>query len=145
MISCDNTSVLDVDCGNSATSQELKTIGIGCQVTGIELVESAALIAGQVLDTVYCGDIETIELQDSEECFDRILMGDVIEHLIDPWAVLTKLDRYLTDEGCIIASIPNIRNWTVLRNLVFLGEWKYTSMGILDQSHLRFFTRSSYS
>jgi 2-polyprenyl-3-methyl-5-hydroxy-6-metoxy-1,4-benzoquinol methylase len=72
---------------------------------------------------------------------DVLLLLDVLEHLRDPWTRLTELRTLLTPTGVVIASIPNVRNIKVLRPLLVSGEWQYQSSGILDRTHLRFFTR----
>ena len=74
---------------------------------------------------------------------DLILALDVLEHLVDPWSVVRKLDRVLRPGGALIASIPNVRHHSVLVPLLFRGRWRYMPMGPLDRTHLRFFTRST--
>lgn len=70
-------------------------------------------------------------------------MNDVIEHLVSPWTVLDQLKGRLTKRGVIVLSIPNFRFWKNLREIVILGEWNYVESGILDRTHLRFFTYKS--
>jgi len=79
----------------------------------------------------------------SGERFDCIIFNDVLEHMVDPWAVVTQTKEFLTEQGSVVASIPNIRHVSVLRRLVLRGEWRYTDYGLLDRTHLRFFTRES--
>jgi SAM-dependent methyltransferase len=74
--------------------------------------------------------------------FDCIVFNDVLEHLVDPWGVLRATLPFLAPSGVVVASIPNIRNLEMLRALVVHGRWEYTDIGILDRTHLRFFTRS---
>jgi 2-polyprenyl-3-methyl-5-hydroxy-6-metoxy-1,4-benzoquinol methylase len=74
--------------------------------------------------------------------FDCIVFNDVLEHLVDPWGVLRATRPFLAPGGVVVASIPNIRNLEILRALVLHGRWEYTEIGILDRTHLRFFTRS---
>jgi SAM-dependent methyltransferase len=95
------------------------------------------------LDKVICGDIETLELSFPEQYFDYIIAADVLEHLRDPWATISKLKFFLKKGGSFIASIPNIRYWRIIRDLFFKGEWKYCDSGTLDDTHLRFFTKKS--
>ena len=78
------------------------------------------------------------------DSFDYILCGDVLEHLRDPWAQLNKLVKLLKPGGGkVIVSLPNIRCYSVTMPLIFKDEWTYTSAGILDSTHLRFFTKTT--
>ena len=95
------------------------------------------------LDLLINGNIESMALPLGEETIDVILCLDVLEHLVDPWAVVESLKKYLKPGGVIIASLPNVRNWKVIFPLVLEGEWQYAQSGILDKTHLRFFTRKT--
>lgn len=135
--------VLEVGCGNGATGAWLKSIGKAEEVHGVELIEDAAEIARTVLDSVVVGNIEELDLSYPLKSFDCIIATEVLEHLVNPWNTVQRLATYLRDGGCIIASSPNVRHFSVLWRLVFLGRWRYTDAGIMDRSHLRFFTRDS--
>src|SRR5262249_50795120 len=74
---------------------------------------------------------------------DTILALDILEHLVDPWTVLEKLTALLKPGGRIVASIPNVRHFSVTVPLIFLGDWKYQLEGTLDSTHIRFFTRKT--
>jgi SAM-dependent methyltransferase len=78
-----------------------------------------------------------------EGTLDLILCLDVLEHLLNPWRVAQYLNSLLRPGGSLIVSIPNIRNRRVLLQLAIRGKWEYTESGILDRTHLRFFTRTS--
>jgi len=131
-------SVLDVGCAAGEMGRLLKETGFQ-RVVGIELDAESAARARQVLDEVVEGDVERIELPFERGCFDCIVFADVLEHLIEPQEVLRRFRDYLAPEGVVIASIPNVRFAGVIHNLVE-GSWRYTDQGILDKSHLRFFT-----
>ena len=103
----------------------------------------AAALARQVADVIWEENIETFSLPLEPYSVDVILCMDVLEHLVDPWAVLQKLTPLLANKGVIIASIPNIQHYRVLKDLVFRGKFEYQEDGILDRTHLRFFTRRS--
>jgi SAM-dependent methyltransferase len=135
--------VLDVGCGAGRTGALLKAEGKAQRVIGVELIPSVADEARQVLDDVICGDIEQVTWPYATGTFDYILFGDVLEHTIDPWRVLARIGPLLAQDGFIVASVPNVRNWHVLAQLLLAGDWAYGADGILDQSHLRFFTRKS--
>ena len=136
-------SVLEIGCGTGATLEWLKTSGRCKFTTGIELIASQADRAAQVVDRVIQGSIETIDLASWTECFDLILCLDVLEHLNDPWEIIERLGHLLKPNGRLVASIPNIRHISVLVPLIFRGEWTYRERGILDKTHLRFFTKKS--
>ncbi len=132
------SSVLDIGCGTGALGKYFKEKGVA-EFCGVELSHTAASEASCVLDRVIEGDIERIELPFEPEHFDCIVCADVLEHLIDPWAVMTKLRTLLKPSGCIVASIPNVGFHRIVRGLI-RGNWIYTDSGVLDRSHLRFFT-----
>ena len=95
------------------------------------------------LDHTIHANIETLDIPFDENSFDYIVMGDVLEHLIDPQTILKKLYPLLKPGGCILIIVPNIRYWRVLLNLILKDEWEYKEWGILDYTHLRFFTKKS--
>ena len=107
-------------------------------VTGIELIE-AGRIAQSRLDRVIVGDIESLTEEFPADSFDAVLCGDVLEHLRDPLTVLRRVRNWLTPEGHLITSIPMF-GITALRSLME-GHWTYEPAGLLDQTHLCFFTR----
>ena len=135
--------VLDIGCGEGETGYELKRQGKAKEVICIELAEEAARNAKNKLDRVLVGDIEKLELPFAKEYFDYILMGDVLEHLIDPWSCLKRLKEYLKPGGSVIASIPNVNHWRVLNDLILHDRWEYIHAGTLDRTHLRFFTKKT--
>jgi SAM-dependent methyltransferase len=143
LISGKDNRILDIGCGVGETGKMLKKMGKAKEVVGIEMQEEIALKAKEQLDKVICGDIEKMVLPFEDEYFDYIIMGDVIEHLIDPWETIRKLRRYLSESGYLLASTPNIAYWRVLRDLVVFDMWEYQKAGILDNCHLRFFTRKT--
>lgn len=136
-------NILDVGCGEGWTLKKLKDSGKAKQVIGIEINENAAKIARNNVDFVITTDVELLLPPFKEKIFDYIIFGDVLEHLINPKKVLEKYSCYLKDNGYIIASLPNIRYIGILIRLFFFGEFEYVNAGILDESHLRFFTKKS--
>jgi 2-polyprenyl-3-methyl-5-hydroxy-6-metoxy-1,4-benzoquinol methylase len=137
--------VLEIGCGEGVTGALLKTEGRATWVAGVELVDDAARKAAMNLDKVIIGNIEQIDLPFEREQFDAILLGDVLEHLIDPWYQVRRLTTYLSRNGVFVASLPNVRNWRVVLPLLLLGKWEYEDFGIMDRTHLRFFTRKGIS
>ena len=131
--------VLDVGCGEGVLGRSLLDKGAK-EVTGIELSREVCDIAKENLTDVICGDIEKLELKFNKKYFDCIIFADVLEHLKDPLSVLRKCSEYLSESGYVVASIPNVGYYAVIAMLT-QGHWTYEESGILDRTHLRFFTR----
>lgn len=137
-------TILDVGCGIGALGKAFKEEDSRRVVVGVEIVPEIAEIAARCLDKVIVGDIEQIIDDPTGPLggtkFDVVIFGDVLEHLVDPWNVLKATSRVLNDNGCVVASIPNVRHISVIYNLLVRGDWKYVDAGFLDKGHLRFFT-----
>lgn len=131
-------NVLEVGCACGASLLKIKHVYPNAQLFGIELNAAASQIASQFA-SVSAQDIESGELSFEESFFDYIIFADVLEHLRDPETVLKCMKRYLKKSGRLIASIPNVMHISVVRNLL-AGHWTYENAGILDKTHLRFFT-----
>lgn len=112
----------------------------GLVVDGHELDPAAADEARRVCERVYVGDLDTFDTDQLEHTYRVILFGDTLEHLPDPAAVLRRLRSHLHPDGALVLSIPNVANWAVRLGLL-AGHFDYTDRGILDRTHLRFFTR----
>jgi 2-polyprenyl-3-methyl-5-hydroxy-6-metoxy-1,4-benzoquinol methylase len=137
-----NNKILELGPGGGDTLIAIKKMGIAKEVIGIELMqlpESNQLHPD--IDRMIFGNIEEIKLDLPENHFDVIVIGDVLEHLIDPWMVVGKLTRHLKRGGIFIASIPNIRHGYFK---VFLkGDFSYTQDGLFDRTHLRWFCKKN--
>ncbi len=131
---------LDVGCSGGALGNFLKTKCGYNEVVGMEYSRAAAENARNFLDDVYAGDAGQIDLPSQyHKYFDLVVYADVLEHLQDPWAVVRKQRCYLNDGGYVLASIPNLKNLFVILRLL-AGRFDYTETGLLDKTHLRFFT-----
>jgi len=134
--------VLEVGCGRGATLAWLNQSGCCQHTTGIELFSHAAEAARAVVDRVEAGDAEKLLGAVAREgLFDVVLCLDVLEHLHDPWAFVELIPALLAPRGVLIVSVPNVRHWRVSADLLFRGRWRYADAGVLDRTHLRFFTR----
>jgi 2-polyprenyl-3-methyl-5-hydroxy-6-metoxy-1,4-benzoquinol methylase len=129
--------VLDVGCGEGLLGGRLKQLGQ--IVYGIEISSNAANIASSVLDKVFVGNVENMEFEFQDGFFDTIILGDILEHLYDPWTFLSRTSRFLKKNGILAASIPNIQYFPIIIDLL-RGRFEYRAHGILDKTHLRFFT-----
>jgi GT2 family glycosyltransferase len=135
--------VLEVGCGCGATLLKIRSIWKNAELYGVEMNAGAASDARLYARTLVV-DIENAVLDYSDGFFDYIIFADVLEHLRDPWRVLADIKRFLAPEGRILASIPNVMHYTVVRDLIN-GHWSYRESGILDRGHLRFFTAREIS
>lgn len=136
--------VLEIGCGSGATLGWLRQAYHTKRTVGIEVVQQAAEMARNFVDEVHCLDFERDDLPTSGPRFDLILCLDVLEHMVDPWAAVDRLVRqYLELGGTLLVSLPNVRHYSVVLPLLFGGRWGYQDAGLLDRTHLRFFTRGS--
>jgi SAM-dependent methyltransferase len=132
--------VLELGCGHGGTLSALRQGGRARFTVGVELSEAAAERARGVVDAVHCCDVEVTELPYEDGSFDALLCLDVLEHLVDPWRALARLGRLVKPGGVLLASIPNVQHHSVVVPLL-LGHFRYREDGLLDRTHLRFFTR----
>ena len=135
----DAATVLEIGCGDGVFGRQLKERGAS-EVWGVEIVEAAAERAGKVLDKVLVGDIAKLVDELPLGYFDLVVANDVLEHLVDPYTLLDKLKDHLSRRGVVVSSIPNIRYYPIFRQLLLHKKWQYEETGILDWTHLRFFT-----
>lgn len=134
--------VLEVGCGRGHTLMALKGSGYAAEAVGVELVPLARTDEEQRgVDRYIVGNIETDTLDLPQNHFDVVICGDVLEHMNDPWATVAKLQGLLRDDGCLVASVPNVREVRTLFNLLIRGDFAYTESGVLDRTHLRFFCK----
>jgi 2-polyprenyl-3-methyl-5-hydroxy-6-metoxy-1,4-benzoquinol methylase len=131
-----NLDVLDVGCGFATTSQHIEKRGN--RVTGIESSAEAVAVARTRVSEVIHADLQNHALEGRQ--FDVIIFADVLEHLAWPIGVLRGYLDLLKEGGSVIISLPNVGLWSVRLNLL-LGRFRYEETGVLDRTHLRFFTR----
>jgi 2-polyprenyl-3-methyl-5-hydroxy-6-metoxy-1,4-benzoquinol methylase len=137
----DATTLLDVGCSRGLFGATLLSSGRSVRLFGIEPDPDTAEEAAGHYEEVACGFFPD-DLPDGRT-YDCIAFNDVLEHVVDPWTMLDRAKEYLAPGGRIGASIPNVRHYIVVRNLALRGRWDYADWGVLDRTHLRFFTRSS--
>ena len=131
--------VLDVGCGEGGASEPLRTAGAD-RISGIELLPGPAERAGDRYDEVVFGDAIEVVGQ-LEAPFDTILCYDVLEHLVDPAALLHRLLEASAPGGHLHVSVPNASHVSLLRDLILRGTFGYAPFGHRDATHLRWFTR----
>lgn len=137
----DARRILDVGCSSGGFGAALKAERPHISIIGLEPNAAAADAARSVYDEVLVGAFPAALTPGST--FDLICFNDVLEHMVDPWEALSVARKWLAPDGRILASIPNVRSLRVLIDLVVRGRWSYTTMGLLDRTHLRFFTKRS--
>lgn len=147
--------------GELPVNPEAKILEIGCSAGGtgalalsekkcgsyyaVELSETAAMAAREKLTEVIVGDIEKMEsLPWPEKSFDALIMSEVLEHFADPWAVLRKLKKYLKPNSLVFCSSPNVAHYRIML-MMWRGDWKLEDAGIMDRTHLRWFTPKTYA
>ena len=134
-----NATILDVGCGYATTSQRLRQLGN--RVTGIESSREAVEVAKSRLDEVIEADLQDVGAIGSRK-FDCIIFADVLEHLPWPGVVLEDYLRFLAPGGSVLISLPNVGLWS-MRLTLLAGRFEYGDTGVLDRTHLRFFTKRS--
>ena len=133
-----NKTILEIGCATGYMTKRFKKNN--CNITGVEINPKSAEIAKQYCDQIIIGDIEVEkDFPLKKEYFDFILFADVLEHLRFPLRTLVKFKKYLKPEGKFFISLPNVANYRVRMNLL-TGRFNYTEIGLLDKTHLRFFT-----
>jgi len=137
----ERSRVLEIGCASGTLSRFLAQVH-RCTVTGVEINAAAAAEAAPFCQTVLVADVEANILDTLNEPFDVIILADVLEHLRDPEGVLRRTHRHLTKDGVILLSLPNIAHWSVRYELL-RGRFSYADSGLLDATHLRFFTYRS--
>lgn len=135
--------VLDVGCFCGGSGRWIKQKFPGAEVIGIEMLLKAAEVAAEDYDKVIVSTFEDVDFEAeglARGSVDAIIAADVLEHLYNPWQALQRLKPLLAPGGAIYISLPNIRNLNIL-NALAKGEWEYAGAGILDITHIRFFTK----
>lgn len=133
-------SILDVGCGLGGFGATLRAQRPSLKLWGMETDRRAIEEASRHYDHLIAGTFPK-DLPNDTPSFDCIVFNDVLEHMVDPWAALSAAVQHLTNDGAVVASIPNVRFGRTVLDLVVRGDWAYTDSGILDRTHLRFFTR----
>ena len=136
--------ILEIGCGTGLTGELALAAGKCSVYVGVELMPEAADAARRRLTEVIVGNVEAIELPFPDAHFDALIMSEVLEHLVDPWAVLTRLNTKLKPGAIALASSPNIAHWRVIRDLL-AGRFDLEDQGVMDRTHLRWFTPKTYA
>jgi len=139
-----SNKVLEVGCMSGALAREFKKVAPVVHYTGVEIDAGYAELAKKYCDSVYI-----LNIDEAPEYFwkmhanvDAWIFGDVLEHLKDPWRVLTQIRKHIPKDGYIAACIPNAQHWSIQARLS-IGDFRYEDSGLFDRTHLRWFTRQT--
>lgn len=135
--------ILEVGCGTGDTGMlalSEEKCGWYC---GVELCESVAEEAKQKISEVVVGNVESIAFPWPEKTFDVLIISEVLEHLVDPWKVLLRLHPLMKPGALVFSSSPNVSHYRIIKMLL-KGEWQLEDFGVMDRTHLRWFTPATY-
>ncbi len=135
-----NLNVLEVGCASGYWGALLRAEG--CRVVGVEPDPESAQSAKTVLDDVFVGGIDLFLDSYTGEAFDVISFVDVLEHTRNPQEILQRCQNILNDKGIVVCSVPNVAHLSI-RTMLLAGKWDYVRTGIMDDSHVVFFTRNT--
>ncbi|MBP7204450.1 MAG: class I SAM-dependent methyltransferase [Propionivibrio sp.] len=142
LIPPDCKRVIEIGSSSGALAREYKKINPACHYTGIEIDGEYAEQSMRYCDRVIHGSIESFDDNDFKALLpsDCWIFADVLEHLVDPWALLRRIRSHSTDDTSIVVCLPNAQHWSVQARLN-CGRFVYEDSGLLDRTHLRWFTR----
>ena len=134
-----NAHILEIGCGNGDTGALAISEGKCACYCGVELCRPAADLARGKISQVIAGDVESIELPWPGQFFDVLILSEVLEHLVNPWAALQKIRPLMKPGALVLASTPNVSHYEIVLMLL-RGNWRFADQGVLDRTHLRWFT-----
>ncbi len=135
--------LLDIGCSTGRYATEVSRQRPEIELWGVEPDDESFSVAEPAFHRCLSGMFPDVENELPAKFFDVITFNDVLEHMIEPAHALTAAANLLSEGGVVVASIPNVRHRSVVWPLVWHGSWQYEEVGILDKTHLRFFTKQS--
>lgn len=143
-IPASSRNLIEIGCSSGALAREFKKGNPACSYLGVEIDPGFVDLARRYCDDVLCLDVEDADedffiRQSGRDCW---IFGDALEHLKDPWRLLRRIRSRLPSHGCVVACIPNAQHWSLIVNLA-IGEFRYQESGLLDKTHLRWFTKNT--
>jgi 2-polyprenyl-3-methyl-5-hydroxy-6-metoxy-1,4-benzoquinol methylase len=135
--------VLEIGCGFGVTGALALSEKRCGEYIGVEISDKAAAEAEKLLSRVIKGNVETMDLPFPDANFDAAILSEVLEHLVDPWKVVIRISPLIRSGGLVMASSPNISHYRVILRLL-RGDWSLANSGVMDRTHLRWFTPESF-
>jgi 2-polyprenyl-3-methyl-5-hydroxy-6-metoxy-1,4-benzoquinol methylase len=145
LINGKHKKILEIGCAFGELGKAIKRSFPEVIIDGIELNPQSIDFLKSNYNKIIIGNIEVIDLNKIDNEYDLIIFADVLEHLYDPWRILNLLREKLNENGNVIVSVPNIRNSGILFSLIFRGKFEYAESGLMDRTHIRWFTRHEIS
>ena len=136
--------IIEIGCSSGALAREFKRKHPDVHWIGVEIDPDYAELAKRYCDTTLVANLDEVEEEfyaTYSDC-DCWIFADVLAHFRDPWAVVKKIRSVIPENGCIVACIPNAQNWSLIARLA-VGDFRYQDIGLLDRTHLRWFTRQT--
>lgn len=144
LIPTEAAKLIEIGCSSGALAREYKKSSPHCHYIGVEIDSYYAELAKR-----YCDESFTLDIENADDAFwtansdrDCWIFGDTLEHLKDPWFVLKKIRGVIPSAGSIVVCIPNAQHWSLQAKLS-VGDFRYQDSGLLDRTHLRWFTRQT--
>jgi 2-polyprenyl-3-methyl-5-hydroxy-6-metoxy-1,4-benzoquinol methylase len=144
LIPVESKKIIEVGCSSGALAREFKKISSNCYWLGIEIDSTYAELAKR-----HCDESMVLNIENAPENFweetknaDCWIFGDTLEHLKDPWSILKLIRENISHKGSVVACIPNAQHWSLQAKLS-IGDFRYEASGLLDKTHLRWFTRQT--
>lgn len=134
------SKLLEIGCGAGANHQLYRSLGYET-IHGVEFHPEMAEVAKSRFDHVFAGPIEKFDPMEIK--YNVVVAGDILEHLVNPWDILRRIRTWTTEDSYLGISVPNVQHWHIIKGLLY-GRWDYVDSGILDRTHLRFFTNHSF-
>ena len=139
-----NNTILEFGCAEGRTGAAIKKAALAEYYVGVDIHQASIDIAITLLDEAICANLDDFDFSKlGSNRFDYVICGDVLEHLYDPWNAVSEIFGLIKPDGKLIITLPNTRHYSVSGSLFFKGEWRYCDAGILDRTHIRFFTKDT--
>lgn len=137
-------TILEFGCSEGRTGEALKKEGLAGYYVGADIHQPSVDIASTFLDEAICANLDDFDFSKlGSNRFDYVICGDVLEHLYEPWDTVSNIHDLIKPGGKLIITLPNTRHYSVSLSLLFKGNWDYRDAGILDRTHIRFFTKKT--
>jgi len=141
LINDKHKKILEIGCAFGELGKSINRHFPEVIIDGIELNPDSRDFLLDNYNNVTIGNIEDLDISKIDNGYDLIIFADVLEHLYDPWRILNLLREKLSENGNVIVSVPNLRSSGILFNLIIRGRFKYAESGLMDRTHIRWFTR----